>query len=340
MCAYVRVMNARSKVRSLFVLPLLLMASAVSAGCSAAPADVSESQEGELNAVAGAYQVRLRAKSGEDIVLGFDRAEQPVAGRPECTAVVASPLRIAVSKGTGMTAGRVEAKLDAYLRGRTVAFTRSPEDSRETALRRASSVSYRGEIPSVIIGKRCSGEPFEYFQNLKIVVDGQALIDPIGDKDNFWSRLESASKTGVSAAERHAIALTGKAGSKVDVSFGKLAGDDPASPATCEQTVAAPARIRVRPAAAARAVTVRLEDYMRGPTVAATLAPSSPGLITLAKDADGTFSADVPPFVIDSRCSGTRMTYWQTLELSVDGVIENDPIGDKPRFELDLHEAE
>jgi hypothetical protein len=30
------------------------------------------------------------------------------------------------------------------------------------------------------------------------------------------------------------------------------------------------------------------------------------------------------------------MDYWQTLELTVDGKVENDPVGQKPKFQLDL----
>lgn len=305
--------------------------------CAAEASDGSEatSSDDELNAVPGAFQARLRATTGEDVVLGFDKETRPVAGRPECEVVVASPLRIAVSKGSGLSPARAEVIVDNYVRGRTVAFTRSAEDSKTAPLTRASRVSYRAEIPGFVIGKRCSGEPLEYHQNLKIVLDGKPLIDPIGDKDNFWVTLAGAQKTGVSATARATASLSSVEGASVSLTFGKLAGDDPAQPATCTRVQAIPARLTVK-APGARTVSVKLENYMRGQTVARTLAPSSPGSLTLVAGADGSFSADVPPMVIESSCSGTPMTYDQVLTLTIDGKVHTDPVGRKPSFLLDL----
>lgn len=294
------------------------------------------SNDDELNAVPGAFQVRLRSTTGEDVVLGFDKETRPVAGRPECEVTVASPLRIAVSKGTGLSPARAEVTVDNYVRGRTVAFTRSADDSKSAPLTRASRVSYRAELPGFVIGKRCSGEPLEYHQNLKIVLDGKPLVDPIGDKDNFWATLASAPKSGISPAARATTNLTSLEGAQVALTFGKLAGDDPKQPATCTQVQAIPARLTVK-APGARTVEVKLENFLSGATVARTLALSSPGLLRLtATDTAGTFSADVPPMVIESACSGTPWRYDQVLTLTVDGKTHTDPVGRKPTFNLEL----
>jgi len=313
------------------LLALPMLACSVDASNEGEPTSSAD----ELNAVPGAFQTRLRASTGEDVVLGFDKETRPVAGRPECEIVVANPLRIAVSKGSGLSPARAEVIADNYVRGRTVAFTRSAEDSKTAALTRASRVSFRAELPGFVIGKRCSGEPLEYHQNLKIVLDGKAITDPIGDKDNFWVTLASASKTGVSATSRAAANLSSAEGASVALTFGKLAGDDPAQPGTCTQVVAIPARLTVK-APGARTVSVKLDNYMRGQTVARTLAPSSPGSLSLVASSDGTFSAEVPPMVIESTCSGTPMTYDQVLTLTIDGKAHTDPVGRKPSFSLDL----
>jgi hypothetical protein len=306
--------------------------------CAAESADEGSatSNDDELNAVPGAFQVRLRSTTGEDVVLAFDKETRPVAGRPECEVVVASPLRVAVSKGAGLSPARAEVIVDNYVRGRTVAFTRSAEDSKTAVLTRASRVSFRAEIPGFVIGKRCSGEPLEYHQNLKIVLDGKPLVDPIGDKDNFWATLASAPKSGISPSARSTANLASVEGAQVALTFGKLAGDDPAQPATCTQVQAIPARLTVK-APGARTVEVKLENYLSGRTIARTLAPSSPGVLRLtATSSDGTFGADVPPMVIESACSGTPWTYDQVLTLTIDGKTHTDPVGRKPSFNLDL----
>lgn len=333
--AYTVQLGRRMRASTIFAFSstsLLLLA------CSAADPVAAPATDDALNAVPGAYQARLRASSGEDIVFGFDRREVAVAGRPECRAVVAEGLRVAVSSGAGIRASRVDVKVEGFLRGRTIAFGPSAEDIREARLSRASAVSFRGELPGVVIERRCSGEPIEIFQKISVSVDGRALVDPIGDRPSFWSRLEWAGKTGISAAERRAVSLTGLSGAKIDIAYGRLVGDDPRQPGTCEETQAAPVRVTVRPALPARAVTVDLVDMMRGPTVAATRAPSSPGLVTLSPVGDGSFSADIPPFVVDSRCSGTRMDHWQTLAVTIDGAVERDALHGDPFFELDLAE--
>ena len=308
-------------------------------GCSATDgaASLDNGKNNELNAVPGAYQAALRTVSGEDVVLAFDPVPGTVAGRPECQTIVANPLRIAVSKGSGIPGSSVKADLATYTRGRTMAFARSPEESPgAVALTRSSTVSFRAEIPNVIIGKTCSGEPVEYFQNLALSIDDAVLVDPIGNKGSFWTTLALANKTGISAVARHSVSLASVGGTKAVVDIGKISGDDPRQPATCTQVQAVPARITVTPSKPAQQVTIKFDNFMRGPTMAATLAPSSPGALTLTKGADGTFSAELPPFVIDSTCSGTKSEYWQTLVLTVDGTVEVDPIGQKPSFLLEL----
>lgn len=311
---------------------------ACSANDDAASADNGGNDE--LNAVAGAYQAGLRTASGEDVVLAYDPVAGTVPGRPECQTIVANPLRIAVSKPAGLTGSSVKATLDTYIRGRTIAFERSPGESPGAiTLTRANKISFRAEIPNVIIGKTCSGGAVEYYQNLVLSIDGNTLIDPVGNKGNFWTTLAMAKKGGISALSRHSVSLASVAGTKAVVSIGKLAGDDPRQPATCDQVQAIPARITVTPAKPAQQVTIKLDNNMRGPSVATMLAPSSPGALTLTKGANGTFSAEIPPFVIDSMCSGTKMEYWQELVLTVDGTVEVDPVGKRPSFLLDLSKA-
>jgi len=302
-------------------------------GCSTLESSDENTSDQALNAVAGEYQVRLQAQSGEDIVMGFDRTVGGVAGRPECQTILANPLRIAVSKGLGLPGSQMTVSIDAYHRARTIAFGPSPSDSRSNeGLARASNVSFRAELPNVVVAMRCSGEPIEYFQNIKVWHDGVPLIDPVGQKDNFWVTFEAAKKGGVSATSRHKVELQSVTGSRVNVDFGKFTGDDPSSPSTCEQIQALPARLTVTPGAPAQDVRVDIKNIMHGTTIASTVVPSSPGQLILKKGADGSFSGEIPPMVISSRCSGTLMEYTQRLELTVDGVLENDPLGQTPTF--------
>jgi hypothetical protein len=305
--------------------------------CSSTESSNESTGEEALNAVPGEYQVRLRAQSGEDIVIGFDRTVGVAPGRPQCETIVANPLRIAVSKGLGLPGNTVAVSIDAYHRARTIAYGPSPSDSKsDIDLVRTSNVSFRAEIPDVVVAMRCSGEPIEYFQNLKVRRDGVSLIDPIGQKDNFWVTLAAAKKDGISAVSRHKVLLQGVEGSKVTVDFGKLAGDDPSAPSTCEHVQAVPARVTVTPSKPAQDVRVDIQNFMHGPTIASTLAPSSPGQLILQKGADGSFSGEIPPMVISSRCSGSLTEYSQRLGLSIDGVVENDPLGQKPTFQFNL----
>lgn len=290
-----------------------------SVACSSEiPEEGTTSSGDELNALPGEYQARLRASTGEDIVLAFDKTTKALDGRPECTVTLAKPLRVAVSKGGGIVATSARVEVDTYLRGKTIAFAKAPELSRQASLVKKSTVSIGAEISELEIARSCSGETLEVHQNLRVTIEGRLLVDPIGNKDNFWTTLGSAPKTGISPSTRTSLALRSAQGADASLTFGKLVGDDPRQPATCTQVTAIPARLVVK-AEAAKTVMANITNIMRARTVAPTPAPSSPGALRLDRQPDGTFAIDVPPMVISSQCSGEPTTYAQELTLTVDG---------------------
>jgi hypothetical protein len=326
----------------------VLVASCLSLGVGCAADTALEGvDESNLNAVAGAYQVRLRATTGEDITLGFDRTEVKVPNRPECTMVVANPLRIQVARsgGGGISASSAKVVLDQWIRNPNVAFTRTAEDSpAPITLKRLNATALRAEVPNVIISKSCSGVTTEYTQNLRISLlpaSGAPVVlqDPVGAKDNFWTDLAKANKDGVSATAAYTVVAKSAAGSQVSFAFKKLAQDNKAQPATCNEVVAQPLRVTVRPSKPATKVELKLVNYMRSAAVAGTPAPSSPADLKLVKQADGSFTADLAPLVVTSMCSGSPMEYFQVLSLAVDGKAEKDANGVNPNMTVDLNKA-
>jgi hypothetical protein len=343
-CGMTDAVGPDMNLHNLTVVAVLVASSlSLGAGC-AADTGTEGADDSNLNAVAGAYQVRLRAASGEDITLGFDRTEIKVPNRPECTMVVANPLRIQVAKA-GISASSAKVVLDQWIRNPNIAFTRSADDSpAPITLKRVNATALRAEVPNVVISKSCSGVTTDYTQNLRVSLlpaSGAPVVlqDPVGAKDNFWTDLAKAKKDGVSATTAYTVLAKSAAGSQVSFAFKKVAQDSKTQPATCNEVVAQPLRVTVRPSKPATKVELKLVNYMRSPAVAATPAPSSPGDLKLVKQADGSFTADIAPLVVTSMCSGSAMEYFQVLSLAVDGKAEKDANGVNPNMTVDLNKA-
>jgi hypothetical protein len=287
----------------LLVSSLAVLSTSSAIGCSSPEVEETEQAEGNWTAVPGAAQATFRATTGEEIIVAFDPQTKSVPGRPECTTIVASPLRIRVydrvSKAPDMTA-----TIDSFVRGRTVAFTRDAVTSPgKLTLSRVSAVAYGVDVPELVLDKTCSGEPLDHFQSWSFDVGGRSLVDPIGDKPKFWSRLALASKTGVSATSNHAVELKATDGTKIRVAFRKLRGDDPSSPETCERTEAIPLRLTVETSAPASTVTIDMQSSWRSRTTASVTAlrPSMRTMLSV------TTSAATPRLSRSSRAAPIRI---------------------------------
>jgi hypothetical protein len=97
----------------------------------------------------------------------------------------------------------------------------------------------------------------------------------------------------------------------------------------CDVIVASPLRIRLysNGLAANTDVSVNMETFISGRTVAYTKSKSdSPGLLKL-RPMGAAFGADVPEVVIQKRCSGELIQYYQQYQFKVGGRILINPVG-------------
>lgn len=328
-----------SRSPKLAALSITVFALSAAVGCSADLSDETEASGSDISAVAGEYQARLRATTGEEVILGFDASWKADMRRPECSSLVASVLRIRLYDRTS-TGPEVKANIASFVRGRTVAYHRDDATSPgAVTLRRLNAVSYGADLPDVVIDKRCSGEPLEHFQSYSFSIGERTLIDPIGNKPTFMTQLSQAGRTGVSATSSHVVDLRSTNGTTIQLAFRKLRGDDPAMPQTCERTEAVPLRIAVETPAPASSVEIELTNSWRSRTTASVPDPSAPGRKTLTKDGPNKFSLDLGPLTIDGRCSGEAKVYGQSLKVIVDGQPLVDPIGQRPSFSAALATA-
>jgi hypothetical protein len=176
-------------LRAVPVLALALLAG----GCalSAGP-DEEEVSEDALRALP--YRATLRAESGEEIRIAFDRKEVSVAGRPECRRVIASPLRIDVAPTSGRALGGASIEHDAYVRGPTVAFGRAESLSKGLVPLRAKGATFTASPKNLVIAERCSGIPLEVHQKWQVTIGDRELVDPIGGETAFWGQLDRVTR--------------------------------------------------------------------------------------------------------------------------------------------------